>query len=217
MNFRLLVLMLSLSLPATAVLAQDALPEGSDVAAPEGGPAADMPAGDAAAAPTDDAAETTEDGSGADKPISVGLLLGYGIGIDTGGVNPYGLGFGVRGGYNLDEIFLGARFVYYLGESSLNVWELGIEGGYDIDAGGVTIRPGLGLGIANTSAPSIVVLGTTVGGGSSTDLYIAPGVGVLGDVSENIFIGAEARFQLVLASGGTGKALILLANAGMRF
>jgi hypothetical protein len=62
----------------------------------------------------------------------------------------------------------------------------------------------------------VTVAGATASG-SSTNLYIAPGVGVLGDVSEDIFIGAEARFQLVLASGGTGKALILLANAGMRF
>jgi hypothetical protein len=46
----------------------------------------------------------------ADKPISVGLLLGYGIGLEDG-PNPWGLGFGLRGGYNLDAIYLGVRFV----------------------------------------------------------------------------------------------------------
>jgi len=181
--------------------------------------------GDTAAAPTDDAAAPAEDSGGADKPISVGLLLGYGIGIDTGSLNPFGLGFGARGGYNIDKIFLGARFVYYLGGSetvagvdlSTNVWEFGIEGGYDVDAGGVTIRPGLGLGIAGYSVtlPSFAGLGG--GSASTTNLYVAPGVGVLGDVSEDIFIGGEARFMVVLASGGSAKGLILLANAGMRF
>jgi hypothetical protein len=41
-------------------------------------------------------------------------------------------------------------------------------------------------------------------------------VSALFDVSDSIFIGAEARFKLVLADE-TGKGIILLANGGMRF
>jgi hypothetical protein len=82
-------------------------------------------------------AQEFNEGAGPDKKGSVGLLLGYGIGFDE--VNVWGFGLGVRGGYNLNQIYLGGRFVYNFGESTdvllaestFNMWELGIEGGYD--------------------------------------------------------------------------------------
>src|SRR5688572_5655094 len=144
MRTRLLsVLMAALmtGLASTAIAQDEIDPEGGDVGSAEG----EISAEGVDAAPA----------SGPAKPISAGLLLGYGISLEDG-PNGWGLGFGLRGGYNLDAIFLGARFVYYLGESqdvpagiastievSFNIWELGIEGGYDIDAGGAIIRPGL--------------------------------------------------------------------------
>src|SRR5258706_11784715 len=79
---------------------------------------------------------------------SVGALLGYGF---KDGV---GLGLGVRGGYTLPmNLYLGATFVYHLGKSqstpvgdvSVNIFYLGVEGGYDISAGPVVVRPYLGL------------------------------------------------------------------------
>ena len=153
------------------------------------------------------------------KPISAGLLLGYGVSLEDGG-NPWGLGFGVRGGYNIDAIFLGARFVYYLGESedlgplggevSVNVWELGLEVGYDIDAGGVVIRPALGFGLASLS----VSAGNL--DSSSSEFFIAPGASVLYNVTDSVFVGLDIRFQLVLAEE-TVKAIPILATAGMRF
>jgi len=163
-------------------------------------------------------------GGGPEKPISLGLLLGYGVSLEDG-ANPLGLGFGIRGGYNLDKIFLGARFVYYLGESenipdtsllgtsgeiSFNMWDFGIEGGYDVDAGGLTVRPGLGLGIANL----IVDFGGV--SDSSGKVYLAPGVSLLADVSDAFFVGGDVRFQIIFADD-TVKALTFLANAGMRF
>jgi hypothetical protein len=191
---------------ASSALAQDANPE-----AGEGGEVtatAPDASGDGSAAPE----------TGPAKPISAALLLGYGISLESGG-NLWGLGFGLRGGYNLDKIYLGARFVYYLGESqstplgdvSVNVWELGIEGGYDVPAGPATIRPELGLGLAfaSFSAP---------GGGSTSDgnFFIAPGAAALFDVSDNMFVGADARFQIVFGNS-TAKALVLLATFGLRF
>jgi hypothetical protein len=170
--------------------------------------------------------ETAEVGGGG-KPISVGLLLGYGISLEDGG-NPWGIGFGLRGGYNIDAIFLGARFVYYVGESeeagglesSANIWELGIEGGYDIPAGPVIIRPGIGLGIANFSVeaevPDPFGTGTTTVDASETELYIALGGSVLYDIDEQFFVGGDMRLQLVFAEE-TVKSLIILANGGMRF
>jgi hypothetical protein len=169
--------------------------------------------------------ETAEVGGGG-KPISVGLLLGYGISFEDG--NPWGLGFGLRGGYNIDAIFLGARFIYYLGQSeeafgveiSSNIIELGIEGGYDIAVGPVIIRPGLGLGLAIVSAEvsGQSILGpATTGSDSSTNPYIALGGSVLYDIDEQFFVGGDMRLQFVIGDGGDGTALIILANGGMRF
>jgi opacity protein-like surface antigen len=211
MRTRLLsVLMASLMIGLTSTaIAQDEIdPEGGELG--EG----DAEIGGEAEA---DGSEMAPAGGDADKPISVGLLLGYGISLEDGG-NPWGVGFGLRGGYNIDAIYLGVRFVYYLGDSegsgpaeiTVNVWELGVEGGYDVDAGGVIIRPGLGLGIANVS------LDSSFGSASESEFFIAPGVSLLFDVTDSIFIGADARFKVVL-SDPTGKAITLLANAGMRF
>jgi len=189
----------------------EASPEAGDVGGEVGGdaPTSEGLAGDPI--PVDDAA-------GPGKPISVALLLGYGISLED--FNPWGLGFGLRGGYNLDKIFLGARFVYYLGgteelpdgfgntiEIDYNLWELGIEGGYDLDvASGFIVRPGVGLGLAGFSA----------GDASETEVYFAFGASGLYDVAPDIFVGADARFQFVLADE-SAKALILLATGGMRF
>jgi hypothetical protein len=168
----------------------------------------------------------SDEGSRAAKPISVGLLLGYGISLEEG--NPWGLGFGLRGGYNIDAIFLGARFVYYLGESeeaggfeaSSNIWELGIEGGYDLAAGPVIIRPGVGLGLANFSVsaefPDPFGTGTTTVDESEMYLYLALGCSVLYDIDDTFFIGGDLRFQIVMADE-SANALIILANGGMRF
>jgi len=195
---------------ASGAQAQDVDPEAGDVSS-EG------------EVSTGDVGDGELGGAGPAKPVSVGLLLGYGISLEDGDGNLWGLGFGLRGGYNIDEIFLGARFVYYLGDSedvpgggevSANAWELGLELGYDVDVGGAVIRPALGLGLENISA-SADVGGIDVSN-SDMYLYLAPGVSALFDVSEDVFLGAEARFKLVFADE-VGKAIILLATGGMRF
>jgi hypothetical protein len=198
---------------ASTALAQDD-PEAGDISA-------DALEGDSAA-DSDEVPEAS--GAAAARPISVGLLLGYGISFEDG-PNPWGLGFGLRGGYNIDAIFLGARFVYYLGESeeaggfeaSINIWELGIEGGYDIPAGPVVIRPGLGLGIANASISADLPPPLESQDVSETNPYIALGASVLYDINPEFFIGGDGRIQIVIGDNGDGTALIILANGGMRF
>jgi len=208
-TLRPLLVLLLLGVVASPVLAQDD-PEAGDISS-------DALEGDGDSADANEIPEST--GAANARPISLGLLLGYGISFEDGG-NPWGLGFGLRGGYNIDAIYLGARFVYYLGESeevgpvevSVNLWELGIEGGYDIAAGPVIIRPGLGLGIAGFSAD----LGPA-GDASDTNPYIALGSSILYDIDEQFFIGGDARIQIVIGDNGDGTALIILANGGMRF
>ena len=223
-SIRLLAALTALLVPmASTAFAQDAepSPEAGDVGTEMGG---DMSAGGDTSAPAADAtAGDAAPSSDVEKPISVGLLIGYGISLEDG-ANPWGLGFGARGGYNIGQIFLGARFVFYLGESQdittpfgatissdVNIWELGIEGGYDLAAGdALTIRPELGIGLASIN---VSVSGAS---DSTTKLYFAPGASILYDVSDSIFLGVDARFQIVLADQ-TAKGILLLANGGMRF
>lgn len=160
------------------------------------------------------------------KPISAALLLGFGtdLGEDA---NPWGFGFGVRGGYNLDNIFLGARFMYHLGSSyggglaelDFNLWEFSLEGGYDVlVADRLTVRPSFGLGIVSLIVSSDNDSLGIGGSASSSDikLMLAPGVSLLYDITPDIFAGGELRLPIVVG-GGSMVGLTIYATVGMRF
>jgi hypothetical protein len=173
--------------------------------------------------PEDTEVDAEASSGGPDRPLSVGVLAGAGFGLESGAADPWGLGFGVRGGYNLGGFYIGGRFVYYLGETTTvvnpafgggtrtveldaNLWELGVEAGYDIRAGEVVvIRPGLGVGFAGVS-----------GNRTQTAAFIAPGLSLLFDVAPGFFLGLDTRYQLV-ATEISISGLTLLANVGMRF
>jgi hypothetical protein len=140
---------------------------------------------------------------------TVGALLGDGF---HDGVN---FGLGLRGGYTLPQnIYIGGTFVYHFGSSesvlgrdyTVNVFYLGPEGGYDIPAGPVVVRPYLGLG------PAFAHVSTPGGSNSDTRFGAWPGVTVMYPI-QNFFIGADARVLIV--SDFTAFGLFL--NGGMQF
>ncbi len=151
---------------------------------------------------------------------SVAGLLGYGFkdGVD--------LGLGVRGGYTLPmNLYLGGTFVYHLGKSydtgfgsaKTNLYYFGVEGGYDVPAGPVVVRPYLGLGAATAKAtiPAITFPGvgsTPESSASSTKFGVWPGATVLYPVGP-AFIGADARFLIV----SDFNAFSLFATGGVQF
>jgi hypothetical protein len=151
--------------------------------------------------------------------VSIGALVGYGF---KDGVN---LGLGVRGGYTLPmNLYLGGTFVYHLGksqnvgygDSTMNVYYFGVEGGYDIAAGPVVIRPYLGLGAvtAKVTMPSGTFLGVPVPGGSVSDtkLGVWPGATLLYPLG-SAFIGADARYLI----RSEFNAFSIFATGGVQF
>jgi hypothetical protein len=152
---------------------------------------------------------------------SAGLLVGNGF------KDGYNIGIGARGGLTLPmSLYVGGTIVYHLGKTQTssvgditsNVWYLGGEGGYDIGAGPLTIRPYLGLGYANlrVSAPDVCAFGTCVGGSNSEGkLAFWPGVTGLVGVG-SIFVGADLRYVL-LVDVEDGNAFSAFATAGMSF
>lgn len=155
---------------------------------------------------------------------SAGLLLGYGF---KDGV---GLGFGARGGYTFPfNLYLGGTFVYHLGKSestpagdvSVNIMYLGLEGGYDIEAGPVVVRPYLGLGdvIAHASVPCVTIPGAgCIGGGSDSAGHFGvwPGATVIYPI-DNFFVGGDARFVVVTGDNVDFNAFSIFATGGMKF
>jgi hypothetical protein len=166
------------------------------------------------------------------KPITAGLLLGWGFKTDRAvgqlGADPYTLGIGLRGGYGLDfGLYLGGYFVYYIGssrsgmssatatmgETHANYILFGAEVGYDWWVGDAIVRPSLGLGpaLGITDNESVNVTGgSTVLGAFA----LHPGMSVIIPF-EDWFIGGDMRANVVTGDGLSGIAIY--ANGGLRF
>jgi hypothetical protein len=169
------------------------------------------------------------DDDGPDRPITVGLLAGYGLDLSGAELNPFGIGFGVRGGYSLGDLYLGARFMFFLGESedvmsggmtietSQDLMTIGAEVGYDIELSdrGIDLRPEVGLGLALSGGEGADAAGNMVDT-SSTDFYVAPGASLLFCLGTNVFTGLNVQLPIVFAEE-IGTGLTFLGILGLRF
>jgi hypothetical protein len=182
-------------------------------------------------APEPEPAPVVEAPSGDGRNLEVGLLLGYGFTTDKGtfGPDPYGLGFGLRAGYELDfKLFIGAGFEYYLGSSETRAASFGgvsagsidaaanymfmhVEAGYDFWVSDVIIRPSLwlGVGIGTQDPHPISNKKKTV-----SDFFFGPAVSGLYTM-ESIFIGGDFRLHQVTGDGAS--TIAIYATGGMRF
>jgi hypothetical protein len=139
---------------------------------------------------------------------SVGILVGY-------GTNNLNFGLGVRGGYTLPmdtgpgHIYLGGTFSYFFGKSEsdgegdsigVSFWNLGVEGGYEVPAGPVIVRPYIGLGVlhagSSVSGPNSA-LASELGGLSATNFAFTLGATGLYPITPNIGVGIDLRLLLV--------------------
>lgn len=180
-------------------------------------------------APAPKAVETYGDG----RRIEVGLTPGFGFkagDADWATLDPYSLGLGIRGGYELDSrIFLGAGFVYHLGNSDdltrsmpgtqvvevvsarQNYMLAFLEGGYDIWLGDLIVRPSMWLGLGF----AVVDPHFRTGGlRTEIDFLFAPGLNLI-YVFDGLYIGGDARYVVVTADGAPG--IELFGMIGLRF
>jgi hypothetical protein len=90
----------------------------------------------------------------------------YGSALDDPLLNPYGPGIGLRAGVTLPaSLYLGASLDFFFGESdtiagvdtSSSLFQVLANVGYDAGFGPLTLRPSLGLGLADTSTEVAVV------------------------------------------------------------
>jgi hypothetical protein len=165
------------------------------------------------------------------KQWSLGLLAGWAFKTDRGtanlGADPYGLGLGLRGGYEWDfKLYTGIYFMYYLGSSevgstalvnvpsqrhSASYMHYGVEGGYDVWIGSIILRPSLQIGVAMAFTDNSPAGGTT----SVTRLMFGPGFTLVDPIGTSFFIGAEARANLVPSNNGVSSILLAL-HGGLR-
>jgi hypothetical protein len=146
---------------------------------------------------------------------SVAGLLGLGF------TNFYGFGLGARGGYTLpNHVYLGGTLVYSFGWSGYGSFFTGFEGGYDIEAGPLIVRPYGGVGPIWVTFPGciyttqvvngVVISNGCAGSGNYTAAYFAFWAGgTLMYPIQHWFVGGDLRFLITgyQASGalmGTG-------------
>lgn len=162
----------------------------------------------------------------AGRKISVGLLGGYGSTLDSGrinGLNAFGVGFGVTGGYDIDPIYVGLRLLFFLGDSrpmnagviAFDETTVGIEVGYNIEFSILTLRPELGFGLAMSSAELPGAPDMTADR-SSDDAYFAPGIALLAGITPRLFVGADVHMPFILRQS-TLRGLTFMIDGGMRF
>lgn len=184
------------------------------------------------------AQEPAEEDENGPRPISIAMIGGYGVMADedaADGVNPFGIGFGVLGGYTVDRVYLGTRFLFFLGqkrgrpdsgERSADEWLVGLEGGYtQLKLGPLRLLSEVGFGLAFSSSESVEEEPSAEPepiDTSSTDPYIELGIALQLDVSRELFFGLQGRAVLVLAKQAVDGdhsliALPLLGTIGMRF
>ncbi len=153
--------------------------------------------------------------------LQLGIGFRYGVEQNKGDLNPWGSGLGLSGGYTLPvvPIYLGGNLEYFFGNSveapgyklSARLWQVMVEGGYDIGLGdSFVIRPKLGLGPASMTLKECYV--GVCGSSSATHMAVAPGATLM-LFTRVIRLSFDGRYELVLADE-TAKAFIFSVGLG---
>jgi hypothetical protein len=160
--------------------------------------------------------------------LQLGLGFRYGIAMGSDSApNLWGTGLGLDVGYTLPNgIYAGGNVEYFFGNTAEvsgfrfkgNVWQLSVEGGYDIGLGeNFVIRPKVGFGVAGTKLtledcpPNVSC--DAQGPSSDESPLVTPGAAFLLFTS-HISLAVDVRYALVFGDK-TAKALIFSFGVGL--
>lgn len=153
--------------------------------------------------------------------IQIGAGFRYGFEQEPGDLNMWGTGLGLDAGITLpNAVYLGGNFEYFFGETieqsdievSGHLWQLTVEGGYDIGLGPIfVLRPKLGAGVAGVSAETCDVAGACADD-SSTDFVLAPGATFI-VMPPGFSLSLDVRYDMIFAER-TLNAIIVSAGIG---
>jgi hypothetical protein len=144
----------------------------------------------------------------------------YGSPADDLRLNPYGGGIGLRLGVTLPaSLYLGGSFDYFFGESETNTADIEqsvamlqvmARVGYDLGVGSVTLRPQLGLGLAQSRV--------NFGGvhTSESDFALAPGAEFIFGLGL-LSLSAEADYDVVFAADDEQVTNAWILGLGLGF
>lgn len=131
-----------------------------------------------------------------------GSLRGlYGSALGDPALNPYGPGLGLRAGVTLPtSLYLGASLDYFFGESeevegvdiSASLLQVMANVGYDLGLGPLTLRPSLGLGLAQSNAEAADIDTSEANFALSPGAEAIVGLGLLS-------VSGEVRYNKVFA------------------
>lgn len=162
-----------------------------------------------------------------------GGWLGYGV--QVGGdedSRPFGITLGIRGGAVLpNHLYLGLSLGVFAGQSSsftyqgvrytVSQWQsqVGVEGGYDLGLGPLTLRPFAALGVNHSKvsySANYVFNSYQEDRTTSTDLYLSAGAMAHLQLTKRIYGGLDAHLNVVTTSP-LGAALVIAASGGVYF
>jgi hypothetical protein len=153
----------------------------------------------------------------------LGAQLMYGVDLEEGDLNPYGLGLAPQGGYTLGPgIYLGGRFDYFFGgsdeaaglEVSLNIYQFLFEAGYDVGlTPNMVLRPKLGVGLGWGSAEACMD-GVCADDESDTELALSPGANFLVEL-DPVYLNFDARYNAVMSDPEAIEAFVIGAGVGL--
>jgi hypothetical protein len=135
--------------------------------------------------------------------LSASLRGLYGTASGDPDVNPYGPGLGLRAGITLPtSLYLGASLDYFFGESdeiagvdvNASLLQVLANVGYDAGLGPLTLRPSVGLGLAQSNA-EIGPLDD-----SKSNFALSPGAEAIVGLGL-LSVSGEVRYNLVFADG----------------
>jgi hypothetical protein len=160
------------------------------------------------------------------RHISAALFGGYGWTLNPASIdqlNGFAAGFGARGGFDIQSIYVGLRLQFFMGDSrispegEINFDEtmVGLDLGYEFEFGRFTLRPQLGIGLAMSSAELLAGADVTTDR-SSDAAYLAPGVVWTANVTRRLFLALDLSIPFVLRDPRLDGLSAMLAT-GMRF